>query len=97
MYIDGPEIDRRYRSTSFGFTSTASLSTRQVKGNIIFADDIITRLKCPFKKVKDTLFEFWDSILPKENVTIRALLLVNPNIIDVAVEDNGRNCLVIYC
>ena len=69
-------------------TSTAS-STRQVKGETSYLRMILLRgLKCPFKKVKDTLFEFWDSILPKENVTARALLLVNPNIIDVAVEDN---------
>ena len=49
---------------------------------------LLRGLKCPFKKAKDAVFEFWDSILPKENVTSRALLLVNPNIIDAAVEDN---------
>ena len=69
-------------------TSTAS-SIRQENGKSSHLRNILlSGLKSPFKEVKDTVFEYWDSILPKENATARALSLVNPSIIDAAVEDN---------
>ena len=68
--------------------STSTASSKQARENVILRKILLSGLKCPFKKAKDVVFEYWDSILPKENVTSRALLLVNPNIVDAAVEDN---------